>query len=226
MSDLDSARALLKAPASGGTSVWGHLSSVLESLVKERPRDALQTFEALSASIKAQKKQAQAAASSSPAADSPQPGIVGKDIPAPALVSDAALKSSVQAYLQKTQDSIKKPKKVNEDGEEEEEEEVEINPAAPDLVQQHYFLKEAGENTLMHTRALIRCSHAHSTFGSLRQRQGRVQLGICPPRHCKFHIPSPVQAYSLIRMAHKPVCSLFLSCVCFLCPLLCLCGVV
>ena len=169
MADLASARAYLRAsPASGGVSVQAHLQALLLRIVQEKPKEPLKQFEALSVQIKQERlreatKAADAAAaaaassSSSSATTAPSPssspsssqqplGVLGVDVSHPPLFSSAESKAALQAYLQRAQDRLKRPKRLNADGEEEEpEEEPEANPQAPDMQQEAFMLQQAGQ---------------------------------------------------------------------------------
>lgn len=168
MSDVSGARAYLRSVPSASsdvidsTSLSDHLQSLLLRLIQEKPKDTIKQFEAISLQIKQQRlrektKAAEAAAtaatttaassSSSAAASSTNRslGVLGVDIaPSPFFSSDSS-KTSLQSYLQRTQDRFKKPKKFNAEGEEEEpEEEPESNAQAPDMQQEAFILQQAG----------------------------------------------------------------------------------
>lgn len=182
--DLASARAALRAQSGDGISVYDHLSALLLKIVSEKPKEPLKEFESLSVALKQQRlRQKQAAATSTDgtvtATTTDLTGVVGLDRPSPALVSDPVQREAVVSYVQRTQDLLKKPKKFNEDGEEEEEEEEEINPEAPDIIQQANMIKQAGERRgsteWRGTRSCVaclsaacgRCTHLNSPLCAL-----------------------------------------------------------
>ena len=145
VASLEAARSYLRS--GGSASVYEHLQAVLLRIVKEKPAEPLKQFEALSVQIKQERMREKAlenGVAASPAAASLR-GVLGVDVPSAPLVATPHAEAALAAYLQKTQDLIKKPKKFNEDGEEEEEEEPEPNAAAPDLQHEAYLLQQAGQ---------------------------------------------------------------------------------
>jgi hypothetical protein len=144
VASLEAARSYLRS--GGSASVYEHLQTVLLRIVKEKPAEPLKQFEALSVQIKQERMREKARdnVGASPAAASLR-GVLGIDVPSAPLVTTSNAEAALAAYLQKTQDLIKKPKKFNEDGEEEEEEEPEPNAAAPDLQHEAFLLQQAGQ---------------------------------------------------------------------------------
>lgn len=141
--ELNAARAYLRA--GDASSVHAHLQALLLRIVKEKPTDPLRHFEALSVHIKQERMREQQRDSAANGSKVNATGVLGVDQPNAPLVSTPAAEAALAAYLQRTQDLIKKPKKFNEEGEEEEEDEPEHNPISPDLQQEAYLLQQAGQ---------------------------------------------------------------------------------
>lgn len=123
--DFEAAKTFLKKATPSGTTLYDHLTNVLLQIVKEKPSDAVQSFESISVKVK------------NSALEPPQ----YKELPA--LAEDSAERKAIMGAVVGVAHLIQPPKK----GEEEEEEEAEEpNALVPDIMGDMDLLEWAGVN--------------------------------------------------------------------------------